>query len=145
MQTPPGGREAAPMLFGRMDDIRERLANAITAARDYLFSVQHEDGYWCGELQADTTLESDYILLHTLLGTGDPARMAKAARYVLAHQNEDGGWGIFHAGPSNISATVKAYFGLKLAGYKADHPALGRARKRILELGGVTEVNTFTK
>ncbi len=145
MQTPPGGRDTASMLFGRMDDIHERLARAIAASRDYLFSEQHEDGYWCGELQADTTLESDYILLHTLLGTGKPDRLAKAARYVLAHQNEDGGWSIFHAGPSNISATVKAYFGLKLAGYKADHPALVRARKRILELGGVTEVNTFTK
>ncbi|MGH9533160.1 MAG: squalene--hopene cyclase [Terriglobales bacterium] len=145
MQIPPGGRDTAPLLFGRMDGVRERLARAIAASRDYLLSGQHEDGYWCGELQADTTLESDYILLHTLLGTGEVERLAKAARYVLAHQNEDGGWSIFHAGPSNISATVKAYFGLKLAGYKADHPALVRARKCILDLGGVTEVNTFTK
>ena len=61
------------------------------------------------------------------------------------HQNEDGGWSIYAGGPSNISASVKAYFGLKLAGYNADHPALERARKKILELGGVTEVNTFTK
>ncbi|HKU24495.1 MAG TPA: squalene--hopene cyclase, partial [Candidatus Sulfotelmatobacter sp.] len=64
---------------------------------------------------------------------------------VLDHQNEDGGWGIYAGAPSNISASVKAYFGLKLAGYKADHPALVRAKRRILELGGVTEVNTFTK
>ncbi len=63
----------------------------------------------------------------------------------MQHQNEDGGWSIYAAGPSNISASVKAYFGLKLAGYTADHPALQRARKKILELGGVTEVNTFTK
>ncbi len=145
MLTPPGGREIAPTFFGRMNDIRGRVSRAVAAARDYLFCIQHEDGYWCGELQADTTLESDYILLHTLLGTGGPERITKAARYVLQHQNEDGGWSIFHAGPSNISATVKAYFGLKLAGYKAEHPALVRARKRILELGGVTEVNTFTK
>ena len=57
----------------------------------------------------------------------------------------DGGWSIYAGGPSNISASVKAYFGLKLAGYTADHPALARARKKILEMGGVTEVNTFTK
>ncbi len=67
------------------------------------------------------------------------------ANYILQHQNEDGGWGIYAGAPSNISASVKAYFGLKLAGYDADHPALVRARKRILEMGGVTEVNTFTK
>ena len=115
------------------------------AARKLLFSAQHEDGYWCGELEADTTLESDYILLHTLLGTGDPERFRKAANWIVQHQNEDGGWSIYAAGPSNISASVKAYFGLKLAGYTADHPVLQRARKKILELGGVTEVNTFTK
>ena len=49
------------------------------------------------------------------------------------------------SGPSNVSASVKAYFGLKMAGFTADHPALARARKKILEMGGVTEVNTFTK
>ena len=91
--------------------------SAVDAARNYLFSQQHEEGYWCGELEADTTLESDYILLHTLLGTGNQERFDKAARYILNHQNEDGGWSIYAGGPSNISASVKAYFGLKLAGY----------------------------
>jgi squalene-hopene/tetraprenyl-beta-curcumene cyclase len=80
-----------------------------------------------------------------LLGTGNQARFDKAARHILNHQNEDGGWSIYAGGPSNISASVKAYFGLKLAGFTADHPALARARKKILEMGGVTEVNTFTK
>ncbi|MGH9668677.1 MAG: squalene--hopene cyclase [Terriglobales bacterium] len=146
MENPSAaGRQPVHMLFGKLDDMLSRVAAATDAARRYLFSIQHEEGYWCGELQADTTLESDYILLHTLLGTGDPERMAKAARYILEHQNTDGGWSIFHGGPSNVSASVKAYFGLKLAGYRADHPALQRARKKILELGGVTQVNTFTK
>jgi squalene-hopene/tetraprenyl-beta-curcumene cyclase len=146
MENPSAaGRQPVHLLFGKLDDMLSRVAAATDAARRFLFSAQHEQGYWCGELQADSTLESDYILLHALLGTGDPERIAKAARYVLEHQNPDGGWGIFHAGPSNVSASVKAYFGLKLAGYRADHPQLQRARKRILELGGVTEVNTFTK
>src|SRR5579864_8116249 len=139
------GRRPADILFGKIDDMRSRVAAAVDACRKHLFSLQHEDGYWCGELEADTTLESDYILLHTLLGTGNPERFQKAANWILQHQNEDGGWSIYADGPSNISASVKAYFGLKLAGYKADHPALARARKKILELGGVTEVNTFTK
>jgi squalene-hopene/tetraprenyl-beta-curcumene cyclase len=133
------------MLFGKLDDMRSRVAAATDAARKFLFSQQADAGYWCGELQADITLEADYILLHTLLGTGDRQRMAKAAVYVLQHQNQDGGWGIYHGAPSSVSASVKAYFGLKLAGYAAEHPAMARARKRILELGGVTEVNTFTK
>ena len=131
--------------FGKIDDLASRVAAAIDGARNWLLSQQHEDGYWCGELEADSTLESDYILMHTLLGTGNQERFQKCANYILRHQNEDGGWPIYNGGPSNISASVKAYFGLKLAGYKPDHPALERARKKILDLGGVTKVNTFTK
>src|SRR6204780_3564225 len=131
--------------FGKIEGFASRVGSALEAARKYLFSQQHEDGYWCGELEADTTLESDYILLHALLGTGNPQRFEKAARYILNHQNEDGGWSIYAGGPSNISASVKAYFGLKLAGYTADHPALARAREKILRMGGVPKVNTFTK
>ncbi|HEX6804685.1 MAG TPA: squalene--hopene cyclase [Terriglobales bacterium] len=144
--SPTVPASSAPQLrFGKIDDLASRVAAAIDGARKWLFSQQHEDGYWCGELEADTTLESDYILMHTLLGTGSQERFQKCANYILRHQNEDGGWPIYNGGPSNISASVKAYFALKLTGYKACHPALERARKKILELGGVTKVNTFTK
>ena len=139
-------RPAVPQLrFGKIDDLSSRVAVAVDASRKYLFSRQFDDGHWCGELEADTTLESDYILLHTLLGTGNQERFQKCCNFILRHQNEDGGWPIYIGGPSNISASVKAYFALKLTGYKPDHPALERARKKILEMGGVTEVNTFTK
>jgi squalene-hopene/tetraprenyl-beta-curcumene cyclase len=135
----------AQLVRGKIDDLFSRVAAAMDAARRCLFSIQHDDGYWCGELEADTTLESDYILLHTLLGTGNPERIVAAAREILRHQNEHGGWPIYQGGPSNVSASVKAYFGLKLAGYSSAHPVLQRARECILALGGVTEVNTFTK
>ena len=134
------------MRFGKLDDIKARVAAAINTSRKHLFSLQHpEAGYWSGELGADTTLESDYILLHRLLGTEDQQRTEKCANEILSHQNQDGGWPIFNGGPSNISASVKAYFALKMAGYRPDHPALSRARERILVMGGVTAVNTFTK
>src|SRR5450755_4746910 len=77
---------APQMRFGKIDDLGSRVAVAVDAARNYLFSQQHEEGYWCGELEADTSLESDYILLHTLLGTGSQQRFDKAARYILNHQ-----------------------------------------------------------
>jgi len=143
--SPPSSASAPQIRFGKIEGLASRVAVAVEAASKWLFTQQHEEGYWCGELEADTTLESDYILLHTLLGTGSAERFQKAARYILQHQNEDGGWSIYAGGPSNLSASVKAYFGVKLAGYDADHPALQKARKKILELGGVTEVNTFTK
>src|SRR6201998_2232688 len=117
------------LLFGKIDGLSSRVGAAIAAARKLLVSEKEEQGYWCGELEADTTLESDYILLHTLLGTGDPERFRKAANWILRHQNEDGGWSIYAGGPSNISASVKAYFGLKLAGYAAEHPVRERATK----------------
>lgn len=139
------GQSVARMRLGKLEGIVERVEAARDAAIRYLFSIQHEDGYWCGELEADTTLESDYILLHRLLGTGDEGRIQKAANQILSFQLEDGGWPIYDGGPSNVSATVKAYFGLKLAGYSQDHPALVRARECIDALGGVTAVNTFTK
>src|ERR1043166_7527147 len=137
--------KAAHMLFGKIDDMLGRVAARIEKARDYLFAQQHKDGYWCGKLEADTTLESDYIAIHTLLGTGNRSRMERAVPEIIRHQNADGGWPIFAGGPSNISASVKAYFALKLMGYKPDHPVLERARKKILEMGGATECNTFTK
>lgn len=139
------GAQAAHMLFGKIDDMLERVSVSIEQARDYLFAQQHKDGYWCGELEADTTLESDYIAIHTLLGTGKRSRMERAVPEIIRHQNADGGWPIFAGGPSNISASVKAYFALKLMGYRQDHPVLERARIKILELGGATECNTFTK
>ena len=135
----------AQMLFGKIDGMLGRVSQAVEKARDHLFSKQHEDGYWCGELEADTTLESDYIAIHTLLGTGNRKRMERAVPEILRHQNADGGWPIYSGGPSNISASVKAYFALKLMGMKADHPVLERARTCILAMGGATECNTFTK
>src|SRR6266480_3309576 len=122
------------MRFGKIDDLSSRVAAAIGGARDYLFSQQHEEGYWCGELEADSTLEADYIIMHTMLDDVNLERFAKAARYILQHQNEDGVWSIYRGGPSNVSASVKSYFGLKLAGCRAEHPAMERARKRILKL-----------
>src|ERR1043166_3037582 len=144
--TSPASNSAAPQLrFGKIEDFPSRISAAVDSARKFLFAQQHEDGYWCGELEADTTLESDYILLHTLLGTENFDRQQRAAREILRHQNEDGGWPIYRGGPSNISATVKAYFALKLTGRSVDDAVMVKARTKILNMGGVTQVNTFTK
>jgi squalene-hopene/tetraprenyl-beta-curcumene cyclase len=137
--------KAAKPRFGRMDLGLESIAEGVTRAKDWLFTQQHPDGYWCGELEADSMLESDYIFMHTLLGTGDPGRMERAINEILRHQNEDGGWGLFPGGPSNISYGVKAYLALKLMGWSKDHPVLVKARDWVLAHGGVVECNTFTK
>ncbi len=140
-----GVESATSVRFGRLDVALESVRQAVEAACGFLLSRQHPEGYWCGELEADSTLESDYIMLHTLLGTGDPGRMERALREIERHQQDDGGWPIYRGGPSNISATVKAYFAFKLMGWPADHPVLQKARAWVLAHGGAVEVNTYTK
>src|ERR1035441_7287402 len=131
--------------YGRMDVGLGQVSAGIARATEWLLGQQHADGYWCGELEADSMLESDYIFMHTLLGTGDRGKMERAVNEILRHQNEDGGWSIYPSGPSNISLGVKAYFALKLLGWDADDPVLVKAREWILANGGVVECNTFTK
>jgi squalene-hopene/tetraprenyl-beta-curcumene cyclase len=133
---------------------RRGLEAAIRSASQYLLERQNPEGYWLGELEADTTLESDYILLHLWLyppgadGKWSPPtgqKLEKAARYILGRQLPDGGWNLYPGGPANISACVKAYFALKLAGLAGSQECLKRARRRILELGGVEAANSYTK
>jgi squalene-hopene/tetraprenyl-beta-curcumene cyclase len=131
--------------FGKISGLGERLKGAISSAQNFLFNRQHEDGWWCGELGADTTLESDYIFLHTVLGTRDESRFQQCAREIVRHQNEDGGWPIYQGGPSNISASVKAYFALKICGHLPEEAAMAKACERILALGGAPACNTFSK
>ncbi len=137
-------RPAQPR-FGRLDLGLDRVADGLERARDWLLGQQDEEGFWCGELEADVMLEADYIFMHTLLGTGDPGKMERAVNEILRHQNDDGGWSLFPGGPSNISYGVKAYFALKLMGWSQDHPVLVKAREWVLAHGGVVETNTFTK
>src|SRR5512134_232073 len=101
--------------------LEERLQEAVERGVRHLLSLQAREGYWLGELQADTTLESDYIFYLHVLGKFD-ARVAKLANYVRARQLPDGGWGIFEGGQSELNATVKAYVALRLAGDAADAP-----------------------
>jgi squalene-hopene/tetraprenyl-beta-curcumene cyclase len=132
---------------------REQIGNAIRRSSDYLFSLQAPDGFWCGELTADTTLESDYILLQLWLHQPEDAewnppsrvRIGKAARSILDRQLPDGGFNIYYGGSSDVSATVKAYCALKLAGLSPDSPALTHARERILALGGLQAANSYVK
>lgn len=140
----PGTHPAQPR-FGRMDLGLEFVVDGIARAKEWLLGQQHEDGYWCGELEADSMLESDYIFMHTLLGTGDRGKMERAVNEIVRQQNDDGGWSLYPGGPSNISYGVKCYFALKLMGWSADEPRMVKAREWVLAHGGVTECNTFTK
>jgi len=137
--------QSAVPRFGRLDADLADVGSAVARSRDFLFSKQHPEGYWCGELEADSMLEADYIFLHTLLESGDPARLKRALTEMMRYQNEDGSWSIFPGGPGNISLSVKCYFSAKLMGVGADDPRLAKCRAWVLKHGGVVACNTFTK
>jgi len=123
----------------------EQLDRAVDLARQNLLGLQLEDGHWRGELEADSVLESEYILLLHFLGKTEEERVQKMARRIRGLQLPDGGWAIYHGGPPEVSASVKAYFVLKLLGDDPDAPHMAKARRVILDLGGVEATNTYTQ
>ena len=126
-------------------DWAERIEKAIERGANHLLSLQAEQGYWQGELEADSTLESDYIYYLHVLGKADPERIAKLANYVRQRQLPDGGWSIYPGGPSELNATCKAYFALKLAGESPYAPNLVRAREMVHRLGGLEHSNSYVR
>src|SRR5258705_12026461 len=130
-EPPSDGPSAGlfPAVAGSLHDTIDRGVN-------YLLSLQASEGYWLGELEADTTLESDYIFYLNVIGKARPDRIAKLANYVRRRQLEDGGWNIYHGGPSELKATIKAYVALRLAGDSPDSDHLRRPCRRGHELGG---------
>ena len=123
-----------------------RARAAVRSARRALLDRQKPDGHWVGELQGDTILESEYILLMAFLGRERDDRVRKAANYILEQQTPDGGWSNYPGGPADLSVSVKAYFALKLAGHdrrRAAHAA-GRARSSARS-AAPARCNSFTK
>jgi squalene-hopene/tetraprenyl-beta-curcumene cyclase len=142
---------SAPVQVG---NTLESAANqARRRAANYLAAQQERDGHWCAQLTADTTLESDYILFQLWLyppvdGKWNPATrplIDKAVTAIMDRQLADGGFNIYVGGPAEVSASVKAYFALKLAGVPLDDARLARLRRCILKLGGIQAANSYVK
>src|SRR5664280_2967001 len=119
------------------DQLTDRMANkappaldrAIAAATDALLALQRPDGHWVFELEADATIPAEYVLLRHYLGEPVNAALeAKIAVYLRRIQGAHGGWPLFRDGDLDVSATVKAYFALKMIGDDIDAPHMRRAR-----------------
>ncbi len=123
----------------------ERLSRALSRAAGHLFSLQAKEGYWWAELEANTTLTSEYVYLMHMLGRVDPEREKQCRAELLSEQRPDGGWWIYYGGPSELSATVEAYVALKLTGENPDSKPMRQAREFILANGGLSKVRVFTK
>jgi squalene-hopene/tetraprenyl-beta-curcumene cyclase len=121
------------------------LPAAIDRARECLLPLQKDDGHWVGELQGDTILESEYVLLMAFLGRENEEQTRKCATYILQQQRSDGSWSNYPEGPAELSVSVKAYFALKLTGHDPHADYMQKARAVIRASGGAERCNSFTK
>jgi squalene-hopene/tetraprenyl-beta-curcumene cyclase len=125
---------------------RGKLDAVIALATRALLALQRDDGHFVFELEADATIPAEYVLMRHYRGEPvDAVLEEKIARYLRRIQSTDGGWPLFHAGKSDISASVKAYFALKMIGDAIDAPHMARARAWILSRGGAATSNVFTR
>ncbi|MBT8483974.1 MAG: squalene--hopene cyclase [Phycisphaerales bacterium] len=132
---------------------RERLTASLSAAQTALLAQQRDDGHFCGELEGDSILESEYLLMkfilrqeHAARPDGSPGRatLEKIAEQLRRQQRPDGGWGQYPGSGVDLSATVKAYFALKLMGDDPTLEAMQAARAVIRANGGAEHCNSFT-
>jgi squalene-hopene/tetraprenyl-beta-curcumene cyclase len=124
----------------------DELDRAIGGATQALLRAQRPNGHWVFELEADATIPSEYVLLVHYLG--EPANLElerKIGVYLRRIRGAHGGWPLFHDGPFDLSATVKAYFALKMIGDSTEAPHMREAREAILKRGGAQRASVFTR
>ncbi|HKH03282.1 MAG TPA: prenyltransferase/squalene oxidase repeat-containing protein, partial [Bradyrhizobium sp.] len=124
----------------------EALEASIGSATRALLDYRQPDGHWVFELEADSTIPAEYVLLCHYLGEPVDAPLeAKIANYLRRVQGAHGGWPLVHDGDFDMSASVKSYFALKMIGDPSDAPHMVRAREAIRARGGATHSNVFTR
>jgi squalene-hopene/tetraprenyl-beta-curcumene cyclase len=139
-RTGPGGQAPTDE-----SELSSRIRRALAATRLFLLSKQKPDGHWVAELEGDSILQSETILLLAFLGRLRTKRAHSIGRRLLDQQRPEGGWAIYPGGPVDPSATVKAYFALKLLGYDQKCAEMTAAREAALAAGGADAVNSFTR
>ena len=131
-----------------MTQLRESLTRGVAALRH----VQNSDGHWCAELEGDSILESEYLLMKFVLRLEDEPfidgsgreRLEQIANGLRAQQRSSGEWGQYPGSGMDLNGTVKAYFALKLMGDDPDAPHMTKARDLIRKAGGAERCNTFS-
>ena len=111
----------------------------------YFFRTQHRDGFWWGELESNSTMEAEYIMLTRFLGSDEGGRIPRVAEDIRRRQLLDGSWRMYYGAPGDLSTSIECYFALKLAGDRADAPHMTRAREFIIAKGGIPKARVFTK
>ena len=127
------------------DTAQARLDRAIDLSQQHLLSIQHNDGYWWAELESNVTITAEVVLLHKIWRSDRSMPLAKVEAYLRSQQNEYGSWELYYGDGGELSTSVEAYMALRLLGVPASDPALVRAKKFILQQGGISKTRIFTK
>ena len=127
------------------DEFLHGVDNAIVKAQDYFLHEQKPEGYWYYPLEANATMDAEYIFFNHFMGRVDEAKHKRLCEHFLSVQGDNGSWPLFYKGPGHLGNTIEAYFALKLTGYPAAHPSLTRAREFILAHGGLAQAQVFTR
>ena len=129
-----------------MSTLLRGLEDNIDRAAQALMRRQRDDGHWIFELEADATIPAEYVLMRHFRGEPLEAELErKIAVYLRRIQGAHGGWPLFHHGAFDMSASVKAYFALKMIGDSVDAEHMRRAREAIRARGGAARANVFTR
>ena len=123
----------------------DRIDEVIGLASAWLLARQDTAGFWCAELEGDTTLESYMILLESFFGRRTSETVRDLARTVREETRPDGGWSQYPGGPPEVSVSCLSYFALKVAGDAPEANHMQRSRDVIVRLGGIEAANTYTK
>jgi squalene-hopene/tetraprenyl-beta-curcumene cyclase len=124
---------------------RDAAAGALSRAREHLLALQHDQGWWQGELETNVTMDAEDLLLREFLGIRTPEQTEAAARWIASKQRDDGTWANFYGGPGDLSTTVEAYVVLRLAGHLPDTRHMAKAAAWIRGQGGVPATRVFTR
>ncbi|MBX6390443.1 MAG: squalene--hopene cyclase, partial [Frankia sp.] len=125
--------------------VTEQAAAAAARARDHLLSLQNERGWWKGELETNVTMDAEDLMLRQFLGILTPQIAEETGRWIRSRQLPDGSWPTFYGGPGDLSTTLEAYVGLRLAGDSPDEPHMRAAAAWVRENGGLAATRVFTR
>ncbi len=126
-------------------ELGDSVIQAVKRSQDYFARTQSPEGYWWGELESNSTMEAEYLLLTHFLGIGDADMWRKLANHILGTQRDDGTWGQYYGSPGDLSTTIECYFALKLAGAPPNDLRRAKAREFIVSRGGIPKARVFTK
>ncbi|MEM7759458.1 MAG: squalene--hopene cyclase [Cyanobacteria bacterium P01_A01_bin.40] len=125
--------------------IQVKVQHAIARSQKHLLSIQEPDGYWCAELESNVTITAEVVLLHKIWQTDKTRPLDKIEAYLRSQQRSHGGWELYYGDGGELSTSIEAYMALRLLGVPVNDPALIKAKKFILQRGGISKSRIFTK